>query len=230
MSLSMMENSRKRSHIRSGIALEAKNARAFVGKGVALNELSNYTEALIAFDAAIAITPGYAKAWFEKGTALYKLGRYDEAITAYDKALEISRVCVSHLLWESERLSGMGTIRCDPLMKKALNSNPACDAWTMKGNALAATRDFQGDCRIRQGSLAGSGYQPALKGKASVSGNYHRYSYRNAGHAETTKTLTTTSAPQALPRNHCDQEDSPPYLPCTCRNTFATYIAVKRMT
>jgi tetratricopeptide (TPR) repeat protein len=71
------------------IAQEPNMARAWAGKGYALNALKDYVNALPAFDRAIEITPNYGKAVYEKGNALYGLGRYEDAIIAYDQATKI---------------------------------------------------------------------------------------------------------------------------------------------
>jgi tetratricopeptide (TPR) repeat protein len=63
---------------------------AWNNKGLALDDLNKYDEAIKAFDKAIEINPQYSLAWYNKGRALYKLNKYDEAIKAYDKAIEIN--------------------------------------------------------------------------------------------------------------------------------------------
>jgi tetratricopeptide (TPR) repeat protein len=58
-------------------------------KGVALQELKQYDEAIASFDTALSIKSDYAQAWTNKGVALQELKRYDEAIAHYDKALSL---------------------------------------------------------------------------------------------------------------------------------------------
>ena len=62
---------------------------AWNNKGLALDDINKYDEAIKAFDKAIEINPQYSLAWYNKGRALYKLNKFDEAIKAYDKAIEI---------------------------------------------------------------------------------------------------------------------------------------------
>jgi Flp pilus assembly protein TadD len=58
-------------------------------KGIALEDLGKYDEAIQAFDKALELDPQNAEAWSEKGYALGELGKYDEAIQALDKAIEL---------------------------------------------------------------------------------------------------------------------------------------------
>ena len=60
-----------------------------VNKGVALNYLGKYNEAIVCYDKVVKIDPNNANAWGNKGVALDKLGKYEEAVECYDKALEI---------------------------------------------------------------------------------------------------------------------------------------------
>lgn len=55
-------------------------------KGTDLLNSGNYSDALTAFDKAIALDPTHAAAWHNKGQTLDKLGRFAEALASYDKA------------------------------------------------------------------------------------------------------------------------------------------------
>jgi tetratricopeptide (TPR) repeat protein len=75
--------------------IEARNCKpveytyALDNKGVALNNLGNYTGAILYFDKALAIDPNYVSALNGKGVALNNLGNYTGAILYFDKALAI---------------------------------------------------------------------------------------------------------------------------------------------
>ncbi|KAF0144671.1 MAG: protein kinase [Nitrospirae bacterium] len=61
-----------------------------LNKGVSLDSLGKYQEAIACYYKALEINPGYGFAWNNKGNALGMLGKYQEAIACYDKALEIN--------------------------------------------------------------------------------------------------------------------------------------------
>ena len=69
------------------------DAYLWVGRGLALENLEQYSEAVESFDMAIEIDPDNAKVWYNRGLALQHLKRYDDAIDSYDRALAID----SHL-------------------------------------------------------------------------------------------------------------------------------------
>jgi tetratricopeptide (TPR) repeat protein len=57
--------------------------------GNSLCERQLYTEAIAAYDRALAIDPAYSKAWNNRGNTLSALHRPAEAIGSYDKAVMI---------------------------------------------------------------------------------------------------------------------------------------------
>ena len=58
-------------------------------KGISLDNLGKYNEAIEYYDKALEIDPENAEALNNKGVALDDLGKYNEAIEYYDKVLEI---------------------------------------------------------------------------------------------------------------------------------------------
>ena len=58
--------------------------------GIAKMNHGNYSEALTAFDNAIALDPSNARAWNNRGIALGEQGNYTEALNAFDKAIKIN--------------------------------------------------------------------------------------------------------------------------------------------
>ena len=66
-----------------------KSHKAWYNKGIALDDLGRYEEAIKAYDKAIELKPDYQKAWYNKGIALRKLYSYEEALEAFNKAIEI---------------------------------------------------------------------------------------------------------------------------------------------
>lgn len=76
------------------IEIDPSDATAWLGKGVALQNLGKYEEAVWTYNKAIEIFPESlsetnANAWLGKGFSLQNLGMYGEAIWAYDKGIEI---------------------------------------------------------------------------------------------------------------------------------------------
>jgi tetratricopeptide (TPR) repeat protein len=59
-------------------------------RGVWLQQLKRYDEALASYDRAIALKPGYANAHFNRGTVLKKMLRRDEALASYNQALALN--------------------------------------------------------------------------------------------------------------------------------------------
>ncbi|MGD2072199.1 MAG: tetratricopeptide repeat protein, partial [Candidatus Thorarchaeota archaeon] len=71
------------------IKIDPQYALAWSNKGLALDNLGKYEEAISCYDEAIKIDPQYALAWSNKGLALDNLGKYEEAISCYDEAIKI---------------------------------------------------------------------------------------------------------------------------------------------
>ncbi len=65
-------------------------AEAHNNRGVSLQELKRYVEALASYDQALALRPDYAEAHNNRGVALQELKHYDAALASYDKALAIA--------------------------------------------------------------------------------------------------------------------------------------------
>ena len=57
-------------------------------KGLALDNLGKYEEAIEWYDKTLKIDPNNVFALYNKGFALNNLGKYQEAIEWYDKATE----------------------------------------------------------------------------------------------------------------------------------------------
>jgi len=72
-------------------------------KGLELQKLKRYNEALKCFDKAIQLEPNNAVYWLNKGVALRNLGRSEEALQCYDKVIQLKpdndMLCLS---WENK--------------------------------------------------------------------------------------------------------------------------------
>ena len=107
-------------------------------KGIALDTLGKYQEAIKCYDKSIEINPRDAGAWNNKGTALNTLGKHQEAIKCYGKALEITPRYFE--AWNNKGVA-LGRFGKHPeaivCYDKALEINPRyAIAWSNKGVAL----------------------------------------------------------------------------------------------
>jgi len=53
-------------------------------KGITLDNLEKYDEAIICYNEVIRLNPEYLDVWREKGDVLVKLGKYDKARKCFD--------------------------------------------------------------------------------------------------------------------------------------------------
>ncbi len=107
-------------------------------KGIALYNLSKYSEAITAYDEAINIDPNYTGTWINKGNALERLYKLEEAIISYDQAIKIDPNNVKALSGKGNALKNCGKHEEAIIsFDKALEINPKyAFAWYNKGNAL----------------------------------------------------------------------------------------------
>ena len=73
----------------SALAEPTLDAFGWFLRGSAAYEAGQYTEALAAYDRALALRPDDPNALNNRGIALRNLGRYDEALADYDRALAL---------------------------------------------------------------------------------------------------------------------------------------------
>ena len=67
-----------------------------IGKGYALDNLGNHTEAVVYYDKALVTDPRYIPDLTNKANFLDKIGNYNLAIIYYDKALAIIQKMLMH--------------------------------------------------------------------------------------------------------------------------------------
>ena len=60
------------------IRIDGNYVDAWYNKGLALDKLDKYTEAVASFDQAIRIDGNYVDAWSNRGLSFYSLGKYVE--------------------------------------------------------------------------------------------------------------------------------------------------------
>jgi len=121
---------------------EAATARYMEGQSDIAS--GNYSEAVAAFDAAIALEPEYYEAWNEKADAYNRNEQFNEALAASDKALAINPDYVNGWINRGYILYNLGR-QSDELSAYesalAIDSENA-DAWFNKAYALAGMKRF----------------------------------------------------------------------------------------
>jgi len=77
------------------IALDPKNADAFVKRGLAMERIQKMEEAIESYDRAIALNDSFTLAYLYKGAVCNKLQRFREALECYEKALRTEQKSVA---------------------------------------------------------------------------------------------------------------------------------------
>ncbi|OPX69939.1 MAG: lipoprotein NlpI [Methanoregulaceae archaeon PtaB.Bin056] len=117
------------------LLLNPKSSSSWVLKGLILDDLGRYQEALNAYDEAITLKPNSHIAYNNKGNTLKHMVRYDEALEAYDQSLKINPSYTTAYYNKGNLLSLIG--RYNDAIKSldsALSYDPHyADAWYAKG-------------------------------------------------------------------------------------------------
>jgi tetratricopeptide (TPR) repeat protein len=66
-----------------------ESARTWVNRGNALSRLERYSEALDAYERALALDSNNVRAWTGKGIALYRMRRLDDFLAAYERVRDL---------------------------------------------------------------------------------------------------------------------------------------------
>lgn len=131
------------------LELQANCHEVWYERGLALERLGNYTEAIASYDRALSLRPSEDAAceiWHDRGNALqYGLGDYTQAIACYERAL---KQCPKHgAIWQNRGnalLYGLSlpeeALFC---YDQAITINPKNNlAWRNRGNSLAELRRY----------------------------------------------------------------------------------------
>ena len=101
------------------------NINTLINKGLALDNLGNYTQAIQYYDKVLAIDPKYVAALNNKGSALGRLGNHTQAIQYFDKALDIEPKNVAALYNKALALYDLGNCtQAIQYYNKALDIDP----------------------------------------------------------------------------------------------------------
>ncbi|MEL6581390.1 MAG: tetratricopeptide repeat protein, partial [Cyanobacteria bacterium J06621_12] len=71
------------------ILLNQKFIQAWVYKGICLEKLEQYTEAIRCYQQALEINPDNADLWYNKSAAYCRMRRYDDALNCLNKVAKI---------------------------------------------------------------------------------------------------------------------------------------------
>ena len=132
--------------------------RLFTQAGGYVQE-KNYTQAVSAYDRAIALEPGYYEAWDRKADALNRAGEFSDALAASSKALDINPRYAEGWINRGQILYNIGYYYEDQLhnpekaqsyyieqlaaFEKAIEIDPDnAEAWFNKGYALAGMKRY----------------------------------------------------------------------------------------
>ena len=77
------------------IALDPRNAEAFVKRGMAMERLQKMDQAIENYDRAIAVNDSFTLAYLYKGAVCNKLQRFQEALDCYERALRSEQTTVT---------------------------------------------------------------------------------------------------------------------------------------
>jgi tetratricopeptide (TPR) repeat protein len=72
------------------LAKDKSHSGTWICRGISLDNLGRYEEAIASYDQAISINTDKHEPWIYRGISLDNLGRYEEAIASYDQAISIN--------------------------------------------------------------------------------------------------------------------------------------------
>ncbi|MFN6528088.1 CHAT domain-containing protein [Nostoc sp. ChiSLP03a] len=127
------------------IAFTPQDSEDWQGRGIALNKLQRYEEAVASYDQALKINPNNDKTWYIRGIALRNLKRYEEAIESYHQALKINPN--NDEAWYIRGIA-LGILKryeeAIESYNQALKINPNNDkAWYIRGIALRNLKRYE---------------------------------------------------------------------------------------
>lgn len=118
--------------------VEKRQSQEKYNMAVAAGRCKKYEDALIAYDAALAIDPSHQQSLFNKATVLQMLGRVSEALVCYDQALRVNPNDAE--IWGNRGIALRSLGRTEEAIEsyyKGLGINPGDSAlWSNLGIAL----------------------------------------------------------------------------------------------
>ncbi len=91
-------------------ASQSELRHSLINRGLVLETLERFAEALESYDRALAIVPDFAEAWLNRGNTLQRLDRLTEALESDDRALAIRPDISETLLNRGNILQQLGRL------------------------------------------------------------------------------------------------------------------------
>jgi tetratricopeptide (TPR) repeat protein len=160
------------------LEIEPDYVTALSNKGLALDELERYQEAIGYYDRALEIEPDYVNASYNKGLTLDELERYQEAIESYDRVLTIEPNNVEALNNKAAGLYSLARyVEAMQYIDKALEINSTnLYALTNKGVILSQFGRHQEAMQYYNMALSiDANYTLALLNRGAALGELGRY-------------------------------------------------------
>jgi Tfp pilus assembly protein PilF len=117
---------------------------AWNNKGILLNALGKFEDALTCFDEAVEINGNQADVWFNKGYTHSVLGQLDEAVGSFKEAIEIDPNFEAAYMEIAFAYVQMGcAMDAVEMYDKSIELNPSAEAYFGRAVCLQAAGDLE---------------------------------------------------------------------------------------
>ena len=126
------------------LELDSAIAEIHNNRGIVLERLGRYADAVESYDRALALNPDLGNVHANRGNALRRLGRHDEAFAAYDRALALAPDLAEAWLGRGNALCEVNRPE-DALAaydRTLASSHDLAHAWLGRGNALSQLKRY----------------------------------------------------------------------------------------
>ncbi|NEO97416.1 MAG: tetratricopeptide repeat protein [Symploca sp. SIO2E9] len=127
------------------IKLDPNDAKAWAERGVSLQLIERYEEAIVSYNKAIELDPNYALAWACRGFSLESLKCYEDALDSYNKVVKLG--FNNDWVWVNRGFSLQCLQRFEEAIvsyDKAIKIDPNnATAWAYRGNILGILKRYK---------------------------------------------------------------------------------------
>ncbi|MBN3941106.1 tetratricopeptide repeat protein [Nostoc sp. NMS9] len=160
-----------------------KEAIAWNNKALALFNLGKMSEAVVAYEHALAINPNDVTSWDNQGMLLHKMGQYEKALVSYNRATEINpkySLAFAHRCETLNRLQRYEEALSDCDRAVALASNLGNETlaylWHQRTNALLGLQKYETALDAAERAIALKlNYAEAWSNKGVILWNLKKY-------------------------------------------------------